>query len=409
MAGSQPRTLRVLLVSDLYPPFPGGLEAHVQRLAHRLSNLGHEVAVATVAATAEDVGRGNIADGPVRVERLDLALRRVPGAFQSDRPFLPPWADRRFAKSLDDVVTSFRPDVLHAHGWSEFAAAAVSRKRNVPLVVTLHDYGLLCPTKSLFCGHAACVETAGLCCVRCTECDQGLAKRTALAVAIRNGRSSINNSVSRFLAVSSAVAREHLARGVGTDTTMTVVPNFVELASRELTPTPPDGPILYVGPDSTHKGRPVLLEAFDLLRTDRPDLRLRLVGGADAPSANGVDHVGRLSGEPLWNEFRNASVVMVPSVWMDPCPTVALEGMMFGRPVIGSGRGGMTDIVDDGVTGRVVPAADPRALAEAMHEVLADPEGLVKLGAAGAQRVRSIYGAEVVIPQIVAEYEQAAR
>jgi glycosyltransferase involved in cell wall biosynthesis len=387
--------MKVLLVSDFYPPAPGGLEAHVARLGRHLARRGHQVQVATVGPHGEPDVHG-----------LDLSMARLPGAYRFGKQFHPPWADRAFRRGLERVARDMQPDVMHAHGWSLFSAVHVGRALDVPVVATLHDYGLLCPTKSLSCGGRPCRSAAGLCCVRCRDCDQGLVKRSGLAAALRLHRHDVISGVQRFLAVSSFVADRHLRAGFGTDGRMAVVPNFVDLADENPSSPPVDGPLLFVGPAAHYKGGAVAEAAYHLL----PEaVRRGLVRvGTEGGNGEGVRHVGRQAGDALWAQFRSARAVLVPPLWPDPCPTVALEAMALGRPVIASRVGGLTDIVDDGVTGLLVAPADVRAFAAAAGALLDDDGTAERMGAAARVRVTERFSASAVVPRIEAAYRSAA-
>ena len=82
--------------------------------------------------------------------------------------------------------------------------------------------------------------------------------------------------------------------------------------------------------------------------------------------------------------------MVVPSIVQDCCPTVVLEAMAVGRPVVAAASGGIVDLVDDGVTGLLVPPGDPVALSTALSTVLDDPQRASAMGqAAGTRRARS--------------------
>jgi glycogen synthase len=88
--------------------------------------------------------------------------------------------------------------------------------------------------------------------------------------------------------------------------------------------------------------------------------------------------------------------VIVPSIWDDPCPTVVLEAMAAGRPVIASATGGIVDMVVDKVTGLLVAPGDASALAQAISSVLRDPQAAQAFGAAGRDRAREFTVSAVV-------------
>ena len=108
------------------------------------------------------------------------------------------------------------------------------------------------------------------------------------------------------------------------------------------------------------------------------------------------DWVGALPHDQVLSLFRSARTVVVPSVWSDPCPTVVLEAMAAGRPVVAAASGGILDMVVDGVTGVLVPPGDAAALAGAINSVLSDPDRGRAFGAAGRDRAREFTVSSVV-------------
>jgi len=94
--------------------------------------------------------------------------------------------------------------------------------------------------------------------------------------------------------------------------------------------------------------------------------------------------------------MRSASVVIVPSKSLDPCPTVVLEAMASGRPVVAAASGGIVDIVEDGVTGVLVPPGDAGALAAALSKMIDDPQGAASMGRQALHRVRRFTASAIV-------------
>jgi len=391
--------VKVLLVSDFYPPAPGGLEAHVRRLALALHRRGEEVTVLTG-------GEPPFPDDGFAVHGARVGLDRVPLAYRG-RALHPPWPDRTFTAALCDLLDRVEPDVVHAHGWCEFSAVAAAAGR-WPVVVTLHDHGLRCPKKNLLRGGVECAHGRGLRCLACPGPEQGTAKRIVLAAALGRTAPRLHAGVARYIAVSRHVARRHLeALPRGADR-VEVIPNFLDPPPEPFT-EPGGDQVLYIGPSDRHKGLAVLLAAWRRMRAATP-ARLVVVGAAAdevAGDVDGVEFTGRLSGDATIRRLREAALLVVPSVWPEPCPTVVLEALAAGRPVIGSRIGGIPDLVAHGETGLLVPAGDEAALAGAIASMLADRPALAAMARA-AHRAAEAFATDAVVPRIVAVYQDVA-
>jgi glycosyltransferase involved in cell wall biosynthesis len=87
---------------------------------------------------------------------------------------------------------------------------------------------------------------------------------------------------------------------------------------------------------------------------------------------------------------------IVPSRFPDPCPTVAIEAMACGVPIVGSRTGGLPDLVADGESGVLVPAGDPIALAAALQGVIGQPELLDAMSVAAHARAPRFLAANVI-------------
>ena len=389
-----PERMRILVVTDGYPPIHGGLEAHVQRLARHLTSVGIDVAVVTSAGEAQPLDSWGVTASSTSLAKLGRMRH------EGSAHLPPPWSDPTMVRTIRKVTSDFQPDLIHAHGWSSASAATIARSYNLPLVITLHDYGMLCPMRSLLRDGDPCTHTAGIRCVACPGSNQSSPKRMSLAAGVVASRRLLPREVT-FIAVSNAVADAH--RRANLRGRMEVIPNFIDMPDRTILPPQRDGPILFVGPSGRPKGMPVLERAHELLSESGISVKLHHVGGSVVQIQDTVIRSGRLTGDPLQNAFDQARVVVVPSTWAEPCPTVALEAMVAGRAVVGSAVGGLLDIIDHGVTGFLVPPNDPSALAGTLGTLLQDYKRLAAMGIAGRRRVER-FSTQCVGPKIEATY-----
>ena len=191
--------MRILLVSDFFPPTPGGLEAHVQRLANALLQRGHDVAVVTGTAEPEPL------PGAAVIIPTATLLSRIPHAFKDDaRPYPPPCTDVTLRRTVRRLTNAWRPDVIHAHGWCAFSCYWPG---SPPLVVTLHDHGLRCPKKTLLRNSTECGTGIGARCATCGGGDQSALRQISLATVLGHSARKLVTHTSRFIAVSRSVAR----------------------------------------------------------------------------------------------------------------------------------------------------------------------------------------------------------
>ena len=393
--------MRILLLSQFYPPVIGGEERHVRNLGAALAQRGHTV----IVGTSRHPGSPELEwDGSVRVHRLPGTLQRLAALHaDSERPHAPPFPDPELALALKRLVAQERPDVVHAHNWIYASFLPVNVANRTPLVVTLHDYGLVCAKMNLMHrGTQLCSGRALTKCLPCASRHYGAVKATVVTLGNWGTGFIARRAVDRFIPVSHAVARHtDLARK---GTPYEVIPNFVpdEIGTPGpedpcLDDLPADGFILFVGDMMRLKGIGVLLEAYARLERAPP---LVLIGRRtpDTPSRfpPNVHVLGTWPHSAIMHAWRRSLFGVLPSTGPEACATVVMEAMASGKPVVASDIGGMPDIVDPGETGLLVPPGDAPALARAMQRLLDDPALLARLATNSLARVQDLKSTAVV-------------
>jgi glycosyltransferase involved in cell wall biosynthesis len=401
--------MRILLLSQFYPPIVGGEERHVRNLATALAQNGHHVAVATLwypgAAFYE-------MDGDVSVYRIRGSLQRLSGLFaESERRHAPPFPDPEVVIALRRMILKEKPDIVHAHNWLLASFLPLKAWSGAGLVVTLHDYSLVCAKKNFMRDGEICEGPRLARCLRCSRTHYGTTKAIVTTIAnFASGRFA-RNTVDRFIAVSHAVARHNglAEHGVAFE----VIPNFVpdnvsesshDLASclREL---PEDGYLLFVGDLMHLKGADILLDAYAGLDRPPPLVMIgRRLPDTPAELPPNAQIFGPWPHSAIMHAWRQCLFGVVPSVGPEACPTVVMEAMASGKSVVASEIGGMPDLVNHGETGLLVPPGDVGALRDALQRLLAKRDLISRMGMASLARVQHLK-AGAVVPRIEQVYE----
>jgi glycosyltransferase involved in cell wall biosynthesis len=355
--------LRVLMLINIGVEV-GGAERSVKLMCDTLRSRGHEVFIMST-------------DLKLKGEEpfADLVIPRGPRRG---------WAGvvarfwyRDAYRSLKEVISNFKPDVIHAHTIGEFSPAALWATASTPTVLTVHGpetwtLELLrwMVSARAYRGHTYRWHNLKL---------GGLIYYLYLIGLQRPLWRLGFRYVNVFLTPSHYMAAV-VRRDVGKTP---VVQAYNGIAFPPLAPFRRTSNVLFVGRLEIVKGVDTLLRAMALARREVPGITLTIAGeGTDTERfkelsrtlglEDVVDFRGWLKPSEV-DECRAASeVVVIPSLWPEILGMVGIEAMAAGRPVIASNGGGIPEYVIDGVTGRLVPRHNPQALADALVEVLSD-------------------------------------
>lgn len=360
--------MRVLHILDHGLPLHSGYTFRTRAILKAQMRQGWEVAAVT---------------GP-RHGAFDMHAETVDGIdfhrTDSPRPWPSPLAElreiRAFARRIDQVVESFRPDVLHAHSpvLDALAALRVAKRRKLPLVYEIRAFW-----EDAAVGNGEGREGSWR--YRTTRALESWAVRKADAVVV----------------ICEGLKRDLLARGVASGK-ITVSPNGVDL-SLFGTPAPRDGALAselgldgaevigFIGSFYDYEGLDDLIAAMPMLVSSRPAAHLLLVGGGPAeqrlraqaarsPVADHISFIGRVPHEQVERYYGLIDIMVYPRKRMRltdlVTPLKPLEAMAQRRLVAASDVGGHRELIRDGQTGTLFPPENPLAMARSLAGLLAD-------------------------------------
>lgn len=401
--------MRVLMLSDFYPPALGGVEQHVRDLSESLVRRDHEVAVATLRFG--DNPRRDSVRG-VQVFRLQSSAQRVERLFRyPDRAWAPPLPDPELTWALRRVIAEVKPDIVHGHDWLARSFLPLRPGSGAAFVLTLHYYTLSCAKKNLLHFEQVCSGPRPAKCLRCAAQHYGPAKGTVITTGNWLGAAAERAAADYVIAVSHATA---IGNGFAhTRVPWEVIPNFVvdgesgENDDAYLRQLPTADFILFAGDVRPAKGIDVLLSAYAGLPNPPP---LVLIGKTwpDTPTnlPPNVQVLGPWPQRAVRAAWSRCQFGVAPSIWPEPFGLVLIEAMAAGCPMIASNIGGMSEVVVDGETGLLVPPRDAPALRDAMAQLLTRP-GLRQRLAVASPHQAERYREAAVVPRIEAVYAAA--
>jgi glycosyltransferase involved in cell wall biosynthesis len=298
----------------------------------------------------------------------------------------------RERRTLDRALRSLRPDVLHGQETARYGYVSLKSERIAPVVLNVH--GIVREEVKFLSGLSRIRQrTAGIALER---------------YCIRHGRYFVQSTT-----YPSSVFRGE-TRGVFVDVRNPIAERFFAI---ERAPEP--GRIVYAGSVIARKRLLDLVEAMpQVART--VDARLFVAGGEPEPEyaervrdrirqlrlEERVFLLGPRSPDEVLEEYRRASLFVLPS-GQETSPLSIGEAMAVGLPVVATDVGGVAQLVEEGVTGRVVPVGAIAALADRIAALLGDPARAESFGEAARRRAELDFRPVVAAGRLRDVYERA--
>src|SRR5258708_20186281 len=393
--------MRILMLAQFYPSDIGGKERHVRDLGIELVARGHDVSLATL--WHKGLADFEIDQG-VRTHRIHGTMQRTSVLFSyDDRHYAPPFLDPESLWELRRIILQERPDIVHAHNWIIHSFTPLKAWSKAKLVMTLHDYSLVCVQKRLMYHGVRCTGPGFMKCLNCATDYYGIVKGPPSTLANGFWAERERRAVNMFLPVSLAVAEGNLLARYKVP--YRIIPNFIpdyadvayDDANPFLAQLPKKDFLLFFADITPDKGVDILLRAYAEMDTQMPLVLIgrRAVGPYESLPHN-VMFMGSWPHDAVMGAWSRCTIALTPSVWLDPCPTVAMEAMVVGKPVIATRSGGLSDIVVDGETGFLVPPGNPHELRKAIQCLLDDPLQRERMGNMAKQRIVEFQATSVV-------------
>lgn len=376
--------MRVLQITRDYAS-NGGIGRYVQDLTAALIESGHEVAIVCSEGSKDGPGRIDLIPACDEFEHRDARTNRA---------------------AVAAVASAFSPDAVLLHAMDDYQLEVTLRQQyHVARFVHNHVYcpsGLDHDTSSF----TPCERTQGRACIRgymSHRCWRIRKPATAATFYRRAAAAVASLRTAPLLFAGSRYVRGRLVKHGVNARRIILAPYFAAVPeTARFSPQPDAGTLLYVGRIVPEKGLGHLLGAMQQVSADA-----RLIVNGDGPARHDmealaqrlglrdrVEFIGWTPREELLACYREAAVVVMPSVWPEPFGLAGIEAMAYGKPVVAFRAGATPEWLAHGETGFLVERGDIDGLAWRIRELLADPALRLRMGRAAKVRVSHEFSRE---------------
>ena len=397
--------MKIILISSLLIPRSiGGIEVLTVLTAKALVKRGHQVTIYTGGP-----GKTRKENGVFIKEIKELIF---PLQLKS---FLMPFYSWRLKRRLEKEEGFLKADIINAVDLDSILALSGWERVKEKLVVAIQDYGLVCANGLLLYGNKVCPnychQGKGFLCLRKRKIS--LLKNLYLQLAYRlrkNQRDKRTKYLHQVICVSHFVADK--IQKYNPDLKIQIIGNCLPedwwLVKK---PKEKDIDILYVGRMEEFKGTETALIAIKKV-LEKKNLKVFFVGAGKVEEyqekarsmglGNKVVFTGGVDFQKMQDFYQKAKIVLVPSIWPEPCGRVIIEGMFWGGVVISTNQGGTPELINHDKNGLLVPPGNSQELAKAILSLFNQPLKMKKIS-----QNASFYARKHFKPELLAlKYEK---
>ena len=327
--------------------------------------------------------------------------------------------------ALKRKLQEVRPDIVHVHNTFPLLSPSVfyaSRERNIPTVMTMHNYRIGCSAGTALRKDQPCT----LCLDRksvipalqygCYRDSRIATLPVAAMIAYNNARDTWRSNVDAFITLTEFQREKMVQFGIPAES-LFVKPHFLERPPQPVSWKDRENKAVFVGRLYAAKGIHVLLEAWRRMGKKAPQLevigdgpmREQLVRSIrESEASDSVSFLGNVTREETMKHIANAKLLVVPSLCFEGFPMVVQEAFALGVPVAASNIGSLPYLITENKNGRLFMPGDAEAISSSVTEMLADDTTLSILGEGARRDFDEKYTAEENYSQLMAIYGAAA-
>jgi glycosyltransferase involved in cell wall biosynthesis len=323
-------------------------------------------------------------------------------------------------KNIKNMLKSVFPQIAHIHNFSYHLTPSILSplvKSQLPVVQTLHDYHIICPSHNLydFKNQQICEDCRGntfFCAVK-RKCIKGSSLKSfigSLEGHLAYFLHTYSRKINLFISPSRFLKDKVVEFGLPSDKVVHI-PNFVD--PNEFVPKY-DGSNYFVffGRLEEFKGVRTMIRAFSKIKNTQlyilgdGSLKPGLEKTITRKSLNNIHLIGYKQGEELKEIIRNSLCTIIPSEWYENNPISILESFALGKPVIGASIGGIPELVKNGINGYLFDPGNSDQLTEIIDFCLRRQQDLKVMGKEARRHLEENYNPSIHYRRIMGVYEE---
>lgn len=324
------------------------------------------------------------------------------------------------AKSkIERLLRIVRPDIVHLNNFAHQISPSilhVFRKNNIPVVMTMHDYKLVCASYGLFSKGKVCRKCKNGKFYHCFL--EGCSKDSTAKSLLNTAEMYLHHKILRIydlidIFVSPSLFLKNKIEEMGFNKKISYLPNFINLEHFNPKYGWAEGSVIYFGRLSGEKGLLTLVEAFKDIR----NITLKVVGEGPVGekiknkiSDENIKNIvlsGYMAGEDLKREIQKSMFVIIPSECYENNPRSIIEGFALGKPALGARIGGIPELVKDNETGLTFESGNADDLRGKIGCLINSPDKIKEMGKNARLFVEKELNAEKHYEKLMKIYENA--
>lgn len=404
--------MKVLIINKfLYRK--GGAEAVALDMGELLRRHGHDV----IFWGMKNAKNEPFEHSDLWVDEIDLnAAWNIRTWFRIVGKVLYSFEAKRKVRQL--IMRTGKPDIVHVHNFAHQISPSildVFKEQHIPVVMTMHDYKLVCSAYTLLAKGKLC-----------SACAWGRHWNCFLAGCVKGSRlKSLLNTIEMLLHhkilgiykniaifISPSLFLKDKVQAMGLKGPIEFLPNFVDVKDYLPQYEPTEKSICFVGRLSIEKGVMTLIKAVKGL-----DVTLKIIGEGPIKAVlenfvltqqmTNVRFLGHGAGDFVKKEMASAMFIVAPSQWYENNSRSVIEALAMGKPVIGARIGGIPELVIDEETGYLFESGNEKDLKEKIERLAGDPVMMERMGRAGRVFVEQHLNADGYFEKLMKIYGKA--